>query len=319
MQFLTRLVMAVVFVFVAAAAAKDTGMPARMVPQGADDDTIPYIDFPNTDIRQVLEFYETLTGKKALYDNTVQGNIHVRVTKPVARAEAVRILETVFSLNNFTLIPGQGDIVKVIFTTKNVRQFDIPIFSDISQLPQGSQVVSFLFKLEYADPQEVKAALDQVVFSTASVTNIVPLPKSQAVLVTENSDMIRNIAQIIAKMDSKPADVVSEFFPLERADANEVVEKLNKLFDKSPDGSNGSNPTNAMRAKAAPVSEDSLVVGKIRIEADLRTNRVHVVPRPVNLPFLRTVIAKMDSSLPQGVPATRPLRFVLAGDVLDVV
>ncbi|MDD5348919.1 MAG: secretin N-terminal domain-containing protein, partial [Chthoniobacteraceae bacterium] len=47
--------------------------------------------------------------------------------------------------------------------------------------------------------------------------------------------------------------------------------------------------------------------------------RVHVVTRPVNLPFLRTVIAKMDSSLPQGVPATRPLRFVLAGDVLDVV
>ncbi len=292
----------------------------------ATDDLIPFIDFPNTDIRSVLEFYETLTGKKALYDNTVQGNIHVRVTRPVAKAEAIRILETVFSLNNFTLIPGPGDIVKVINTTKNARQFDIPIFSEVDQLPEGNQVVSFLFKLENADPQEVQAALSQVVFSTPSITNIVPLPKSQAILVTENSDMIRNLAQIIAKLDCKPAEVVSEFIPLERADAKEVVEKLSKMFEKGINGSASSSPsappapnTPAAAKVSATLSEDALIIGKIKIEADLRTNRIHVVTRPVNLPFLRTVIKELDSGLPLGEPYTRPLRFVLAGDVLDVV
>ena len=288
-------------------------------------DTIPFIDFPNTDVRQVLEFYETLTGKKVLYDSTVQGNVHVRVARPVARAEAIRILETAFALNNFTLIPGPGEIVKVINQGKNVRQFNIPIFSEMEQLPKGEQAVSFLFKLEYADPQEVKMALDQVVAPTPSLTSIVALPKSQAVLVTETAGMIRNIAQIVAKLDSKPAEVVSEFFVLERADAKEVVEKLGKMFEK-PGATNG--PAAAAPGMPAPapgnpaaitLSEDSLIVGKIRIEADLRTNRVHVVTRPVNLPFLRSVIAELDSGLPLGEPATRPLRFVLAGDVLDVV
>ena len=301
--------------------------PVRSLPAAADNEIIPMIDFPNTDIRQVLEFYETLTGKKALYDNTVQGNIHVRVTKPVARIEAVRILETVFALNNFTLIPGTGNIVKVINTSKNVRQFNIPIFSEINQIPEGNQVITFLFKLEYADPQEVKAALDQVIAATPSVTNIVPLPKSQAVLVTENSDMIRNIAPVVARLDSKPADVVSEFFPLERADAKEVVEKLTKMFEKTPNSSGSNpgggtpNPNNGAPAATGMVtlSEDALIVGKIKIEADLRTNRVHVVTRPVNLPFLRTLIGELDSGLPLGDPSTRPLRFVLAGDVLDVV
>ena len=313
-------------------------LPDRAAPAG--NDFIPYIDFPNTDIRQVLEFYERLTGKKALYDSTVQGNIHVRVTSQVARAEAIRILETVFALNNFTLIPGPGEIVKVINQGKNVRQFDIPIFSEVSQLPEGNQVVSFLFKLEYADPLEVKTALDQVVSPTPSLTNIVALPKSQSVLVTENADIIRNIAQIITKLDSKPAEVVSEFFALQRADAKEVVEKLTKMLEKTPStnstpvapGSNrpqGVPPTQGSPANpgAQPentpgmitLSEDSLIIGKIKIEADLRTNRVHIVTRPVNLPFLRTVIAELDSGLPLGEPATRPLRFVLAGDVLDVV
>ncbi len=282
---------------------------------------IPYIDFPNTDIRQVLEFYEVLTGKKALYDNTVQGNVHVRVGKPIARAEAVRVLETVFALNNFTLIPGPGDIVKVINATKNVRQFDIPIFSELNQLPEGNQVVTFLFKLEYADPAEVKAALDQVISATPSLTNVVALPKSQAVLVTENSERIRGLAPIVAKLDSKPAEVVSEFFSLERADAKEVVEKLGKMFEKGGAAPAGQGTPGAVAPEGAKsaLSEDSLIVGKIKIEADLRTNRVHVVTRPVNLPFLRTVIAELDSAVAQGEPVTRPLRFVLAGDVLDVV
>ncbi len=306
--------------------------PAAAPLPAAGDDAIPRIDFPNTDIRQVLEFYETLTGKKALYDNTVQGNIRVRVATPVAKAEAVRILETVFALNNFTLIPGGGDIVKVINSSKNVRQFDIPICSDLDQLPAGNQVVSFLFKLEYADPQEVKTAIDQVVASTPSITNTVALPKSQAVLVTENSDMIRNLAKVIARLDGKPAEVVSVFIPLERADAKEVVEKLTKMFEKTEKTSsaNGNNPAaqpaNPQQRTAAPaesgvvtLSEDSLIIGKIKLEADLRTNRIHVVTRPVNLPFLNKLIADLDSGIPQGVPSTRPLQFVLAGDILDIV
>lgn len=305
-------------------------VPAQAQPDFRADELIPYIDFPNTDIRQVLEFYEKLTGKKALYDSTVQGNIHVRVTKPVARVEAIRILETVFSLNNFTLIPGAGDIVKVINQSKNVRQFSIPIVSEPNLLPEGNSVVTYLFKLDYADPVEVKGALTELIAQTPSVTNIVALPKSQAVLVTENADVLRGLVPIVARLDSKPADVVSEFFPLERADAKEVVEKLAKMFEKptgtpvtpvSPTMLPGKQPQPGLPTMPAIVtlSEDSLIQGKIKIEADLRTNRVHVVTRPANLPFVRNLIAELDSSIPLGEPATRPLRFVLAGDVLDVV
>jgi len=33
------------------------------------------------------------------------------------------------------------------------------------------------------------------------------------------------------------------------------------------------------------LTEDSIVVGKIKIAADVRTNRIHVITRPVNMPF----------------------------------
>ncbi len=286
---------------------------------------IQSIDFPNTEITEVLGLYEQLTGKKALYDATVQGKIRVRVLKPVSRLEAIRILETVFALNNFTLIPGPGDIVKVIAPTKNARQFSIPILSDVCQLPESNQIVSFLFKLEYAEPQDVKNVLDQVIAATPSVTNITALTKSQAVLVTENADVIRNVAKIVARLDSRPAEVVSEFFQLQRADAKEVVERLTKMFEKpigvgsAPNPGAPGNPPNAAAAGPVTLSEDALIIGKIKIDADPRTNRIQIVTRPVNLPFLRTLIAELDSSLPLGEPSTRPLRFVLAGDILDIV
>jgi type II secretion system protein D len=316
--------------------AQPVAQPLRSLPAMGDNEVIPTIDFPNSDIRSILPFYEKLTGKKALFDSTVQGNIQVSVLKPVTRLEAIRILETVFTLNGFTLIPGPGDIVKVIGQTKNVRQFSIPIFSEPEQLPESNQVVTFLFKLDYADPAEVKTALDQVMAPTPNVTNVVALAKSQAVLVTENSDVIRNLLQIVAKLDSKPAEVVSEFFTLERADAKDVVERLSKMFEKTPNAS-GATPGNvpapnrpqvpggaiqdaaAGTSTSVTLSEDSLIVGKIKIEADTRTNRVHVVTRPINLPFLRTLIGELDSGQPLGEPATRALRFVLAGDVLDIV
>ncbi len=298
------------------------------------EETIPNMQFPNAPVQDVLKFYEQLTGKKALYDNTVQGTVNIVVTKPVTKREAIRIVETALMLNGFTLVPGSGDIVKVLGISKNPRSSNIPIISEVDEIPDGDQLISFLFKLEYAEPQEVAQTVLQVV-APSPYTAAVALPKSQAVLITETSGVMRNLVRVIGALDRKPADVVSEFITLERADAKTVVEKLTKVFEKPNQGATPAavpaaqppQPGEPGQEAAAPapgettgtLSEDSLIVGKIRLEADDRTNRIHVVTRPVNMPFIRMLIAEFDSDVPFGEPTTRPLRFVSAGDVLDIV
>jgi len=69
----------------------------------------------------------------------------------------------------------------------------------------------------------------------------------------------------------------------------------------------------------AVLSEDSLIVGKIKIEADVRTNRIHVITRPVNLPFIEKLIAEFDANVEFGTPVVRPLKYVAAADVLPVL
>jgi type II secretory pathway component GspD/PulD (secretin) len=69
----------------------------------------------------------------------------------------------------------------------------------------------------------------------------------------------------------------------------------------------------------AALSEDSVIVGKIKLAPDGRTNRIHVITRPINMPFIRKLIAEFDANVEFAKPVTRSLRYISASDVLPVL
>ncbi len=146
------------------------------------------LQFPNSDVADVLRFYEQLTGKKLVMDNFVQGKVNIFIGKDVPREEAIKIIEMNLLLNGYSLIPAEDtDIVKVIGTGKNPRTTGVPIVSDETEIPEGDHVISYLFKLRYADPQELQQALGQYLSPPQPYTSFLALPKAGAILITENS------------------------------------------------------------------------------------------------------------------------------------
>src|SRR5206468_13045803 len=99
------------------------------------------------------------------------------------------------------------------------------------------------------------------------------------------------------------AEVVIDIIKLERADATKVVDMLKDMFEKGqPTAQPGPGgirsvrvtppmlqpvPVEAETAALAGLTEEAVVVGKIKLTADVRTNRIHVVTRPINMPFIR--------------------------------
>jgi len=313
-------------------AAGKTAPPDRTVPAGASDPAVT-LQFPNSDVADVLRFYEQLTGKKLVMDNFVQGKVNIFIAKAVSRDEAIKIIEMSMALNGISLIPAAPDIIEVVGAGQNPRKAVVPIISDLADIPAGNPVISFLFKLQYADPQELQQVLMAYFQGSSGSINILALPKSASLLVTQNSDVIRQLASVIAQLDVAPAQVVSEFIKLERADAAKVVDMLKDIFEKGTQTSTQpgvrsvrvppnvpqpmpvENETGAM----AGLSEEAVVVGKIKLTADVRTNRIHVVTRPINMPFVRRLIHEFDANVEFGQPVTRPLRYVSAGDALPVL
>ncbi len=116
------------------------------------------LQFPNSDVADVLRFYEQLTGKKLVMDNFVQGKVNIFIGKDVPREEAIKIIEMNLLLNGYSLIPAEDtDIVKVIGTGKNPRTTGVPIVSDETEIPEGDHVISYLFKPGFSTSERADA------------------------------------------------------------------------------------------------------------------------------------------------------------------
>src|SRR6202795_5304504 len=130
------------------------------------------LQYPNSDVADILHLYEQLTGKRLVMDNFVQGKVNIFISKDVPREEAIKIIEINLLMNGFSLIPSDNDIVKVIGTGKNPRTTGVPVISDESEIPPGDHVISFLFKLRYADATELQQVLNQYLQPAQPYTSI---------------------------------------------------------------------------------------------------------------------------------------------------
>jgi general secretion pathway protein D len=289
------------------------------------------LQFPNSDVVDVLHLYEQLTGKKLVMDNFVQGKVNIFIAKDVSRDEAIKIIEMSMALNGISLVPAGRDVIDVVGAGQNPRKAPVPIVSDLADIPAGNPVISFLFHLQYADPQELQQVLMAYFQGSSGTINILALPKASALLVTQNADIIRQLASVINQVDVAPAEVVSEFIKLDRADASKVCDMLKDIFEKGTESPTqpGVRRVNVPGAVPQPVpaeagglavlSEEAIVVGKIKLTPDVRTNRIHVVTRPINMPFIRELIHEFDANVEFAKPVTRYLKYVSAGDVLPVL
>ena len=289
------------------------------------------LQFPNSDVVDVLHLYEQLTGKKLVMDNFVQGKVNIFIAKDVSREEAIKIIEMSMSLNGISLVPAGRDLLDVVGAGQNPRKAPVPIVSDLADIPAGNPVISFLFRLQYADPQELQQVLMAYFQGSSGTINILALPKASALLVTQNADIIRQLASVINQVDVAPAEVVSEFIKLDRADASKVCDMLKDIFEKGTESptqpgvrrvnmpAGVPQPQQAEGAGLNVLSEEAIIVGKIKLTPDVRTNRIHVVTRPINMPFIRELIHEFDANVEFAKPVTRYLQYISAGDVLPVL
>jgi general secretion pathway protein D len=316
----------------AARPAPSAATPAPAAAPPATPQTVR-LQFPNSDVVDVLRLYEQLTGKKLVMDNFVQGKVNIFIAKDVSREEAIKIIEMSMALNGISLVQAGPGILEVVGAGQNPRKAAVPIVSELTDIPVGNPVISFLFRLQYADPQELQQVLMAYLQGSSGTINILALPKSSSLLVTQNADIIRQLASVIEQVDVAPAEVVSEFIKLDRADATKVTEMLNDIFEKDsqqtsqpgvrsvkvPPSVPQPMPVGAEGRAMSVLSEEAVVVGKIKLTADVRTNRIHVVTRPINMPFIRRLIREFDANVEFGKPVTRYLKYISAGDVLPVL
>jgi len=312
--------------------------PATPVPAVAPvpEQTVS-LNFQNSPVTEILSLYETLTRKRLIRDSGVAQGAPLTIAVPgdVPRSEAIRLIEASLLLNGYSFVDVDENTAKILGPSKFPRSQGIPIYSSPSVLPAGEEVISYFMKLNYLSPQDAVQLFSQAISPPNPYTSFAPVPNVQAVLITENVPVVRKLIDLQNLVDVPPAKVITEWITLKRADAEKVVETLQTLLEQRDENAAkaGAQPgqppqvdaqgqiTQASTTGAAGGAqfESNLVVGETQLIADPRTNRILVVTRPVNFPYIKQLIDQLDAPVPLDAVLERPLKFVAASDVLPVL
>jgi type II secretion system protein D len=284
-------------------------------------------------VLDVISFYETLTGKRIIRDSNLAGQeLSIMVAKPVSREDAIGIIESSLLMNNYSIVPVDDQTIKILGPSRAPRTEGLPLLSEVQSLPaDGDKVLSFYKPLSFISPEEAIAVVQGVVQINA-YGSVVPVPNTNAIILTDKTPVIRKALGILDLIDVEPARVVTEFVQLQRANAERVVEMLDEMFGKEdPAKAKGpstqqtpATPQNPEAPQAAGTAsgaryENRLISGKAKFLADKRTNRILVVTRVENYRYVRDVISQLDSAGNFEQPLTRVLNFVPVNDVFPVL
>lgn len=302
-----------------------SGVPVEnMAAQGAAGDTGSFGSFQNQPADVILDAYEKLSGKHLVIDtNIMTAAPHMTINAAgVSKAEFLKLVEATLLLNGVALVPMDEHTMKaVVIQSKNPRGEGIKLYANEADLPTDDEIVSYYMPLNYLGAQEVANTFSQNAQGHPYAV-FIPMVSAQAVIMTENTSVIRQLIALKELMDVPPAKVVTEFVQLKRADSDTVAALLTKMLNPPPTpgapavpGGNPSVPADV--GNTSPLSnERNLITGTAQIISDPRSNSLLIVSRPVNMPFLKELVTQLDSPNNFLVPKRRALKYVLAQDIL---
>ncbi len=319
-----------------APSANTTTAPGRPTPASSGEQVT--VQLPNNPVTEVLSIYESLTGKRLLRDANLAGpNISIFVPGQLPKKDAIALIESALLLNGYSIVPLDDRTSKVLGQGRSPLGEAIPLFADPSLLPQTEELASYFMLLNYISPQDALQVFSNYVTMRPQGT-IVAVPNSNALVITDNTTLIRRLIDLQRFIDVPGARVLTEFIPLTRADAERVAETVNKLLEEE-----NNNPTAAPAAAqinvpvpvppgvpgdgapAVPVvpagdaSSIQRLNALIRVIPDTRTNRILVVAPEHRMGYLQRLIRDLDAAVSLDTALERPLQFVSAAEVLPVL
>lgn len=195
-------------------------IPQTVSAQGGSDKI--EINFRDTNILAVLEFYSQLMGKTFVPNEKLKGPVTVISPKPVTKWEALRLLYSVLEMKGFTLI-YQGNYYKVI-PKKTAAKSGLSVNrAGVG----GDQMYTEVVKLKFLKASDLvkdfKTILspDGSVFAGASDNYLV---------ITDSATNIARMKNIIKRIDSPGSLPVSKTYFLQYMEAKKIAPILTKLY-----------------------------------------------------------------------------------------
>jgi general secretion pathway protein D len=280
-------------------------------PAGDGEAMVDNIKLSDNPLTTVLDMLEQLTGRSVIRPQqlptpTFTFNSHGAITK----RDAIIAIESLLSLNNIAVAPLGEKFIKVVVITNIKTEAPELVLGSLADQPPSGRIVSKLFRLEHLDTTTFQTQVQP--FLSPNFGAVVPFQNSSTILVTDTISNLQRLEYVLAQVD-KPRDLVTKFYTLKFAQAQDVAEKIKSLIESTRSafnrqaGQGGSAPGMPMpQGVPAPTTGEgsaeaaaaglgaALISATTSINFDERTNQVILVTDSSSVQFYENLIEKLD-------------------------
>ena len=250
---------------------------------------------------------------------------------PLTYHDAAELLRKAATIENFVFVPDGADQNLEILTlaTAGIKPTGrgVAVFTDTDTLPEGDAVISYVMNLSYIKPDEAVRTFTQIIGQFGAFGSIAAVPNAAAVVITENTSLIRKLIDLKKEIDKPSSQVATRFITVKYADVTELATLLNELLGNQQ---NTSRTAGVQRAQGQEIqqaiSNEAALPGAsasgeetpVQIVPDARTNRIFAMGRPVDLLFVDGLVREFDTQSDQRNFLRRKLKFVAVADFLPI-
>ncbi len=119
------------------------GMPPG--PGFAQDQKTWTVNFKDTEIRELVRFVATATGKTVIIDPKVKGKVQVVSSQPVSQDELYNLFLSILEVHGFAAVES-GDVVRII-PTQVARTAPVPVETGTAR-STNSEIITQVIQLE---------------------------------------------------------------------------------------------------------------------------------------------------------------------------
>jgi len=211
------------------------------------------------DIRDLIQTISEITGESFILDESVKGK-KVTVVAPggFKKENAMRLFETILSLNGFSVVKKNG--TNIIVPKRDIKFQDIPTELGTDYAESSDRFITRLVELQNVKANDVANTLKPLISREG---DIVVYPATNTLIIIERVDNLNRILKIIENFD---VETEIEFIKIQNADAGEVASKLLEIFG-------GTSSSSGSRSTAASQRSATLAQQRGRTSSQSRRSR----------------------------------------------
>jgi len=321
----------------AADAAKPASAPDPQpgIPLGENKITEDIIE-PKLSGNALAGLYRKYTGRrvivsKAAADAEFSFIQEASPQDPLSFDKAAELLRKAATIENFVFVPDAQDPNLDVLTlaTGGLRPTGrgVDVYNENDPLPDGDAVISYVMTLNYIKPAEAVNTFTAIIGQFGAFGSIAAVPNASAVVITENTSLIRKLIDLKKEIDKPGSVQATRFIKVQYADVTEIAETISELLSAQQESQ---KTAGIQRADAAPAANaapaqagapGAATAGEgtpVQIVPDPRTNRIFAMGRPVDLLFVEGLVREFDVETSEKNFLRRKLKFLTVSEFLPI-